>query len=190
MINWHCYTAYTLAVAPGSPADAAQVLRIAKGWVEVSHSAWSEQVFGLALYRAGRFAEAETWLRSFLDRHPLRDYHVFDWLVLAMADQRLGRPDEARRWLEQAETWAASRRRGRPGGSDRATPENWHWTDGVLLHLLLREARALVGTELPVLPGDVFAPAPRAPVPKARRDDRNPGDPRDFVALPGLAGRS
>ena len=159
VIKWHCYTAYTLALAPGSRADAVQVLQIARKWVEVSHSAWSEQVLGLALYRAGRFAEADTWLRSFLDRHPVRDYHVFDWLVLAMADQRLGRSDEARRWLERAETSAASLRRGRPGGPDRATPENWHWTDGVLLHRLLREARAVVGTELPMLPEDVFAPA-------------------------------
>ena len=56
----------------------------------------------------------------------------------------------------------------------------------MLLHLLLREARALVGTELPVLPGDVFAPPrPRAPVPKARRGDRNPGDLESFCRPSG-----
>jgi eukaryotic-like serine/threonine-protein kinase len=158
-LRWLECTAHVLALAPVGPAETAQAMRIASRSAEVFHSSWAEQVLGLALYRDGRFAEADTRLRSFLDRDPKRDYHVLDWLVLAMVDQRLGRLDEARRWLGRAESWAASRRRGRPGGDDRAIPDHWHWSDGVLLHLLLREARALIGANLPMLPEDVFAPA-------------------------------
>ncbi len=83
---------------------------------------------------------------------------VLDWLVLAMADQRLGRHDEARRWLERAERGLRPSLRGRPGGADRAIPENWHWVPSMLMHLLLREARALINAGQPELPEEVFAP--------------------------------
>jgi hypothetical protein len=73
-----------------------------------------------------------------------------DWLVIAMAQERLGHADESRRWLGRAETWVSDRLRGRPGGLDRGVPEGWHWRDGILLHLLLREARALFSQALPV----------------------------------------
>ncbi len=101
--NWHGYTAHTLALAPGEPRQAAQALQLATRWAQATHPASSEQVLGLALYRAGRFAEADTRLRSFLDRDPRRDDHVLDWLVLSMANQRLGRSEDARLWLERAE---------------------------------------------------------------------------------------
>ena len=118
---------------------------------------WSDHILGMALYRAGRFVEAEALLRASLDRDPDWAWKVLDWLVLAMAQKRLGRPDLARRWLERAESWVAPRLRGLPGGTDRAIPENWHWRAGMLLHLLLREARAVVRERLPELPADVFA---------------------------------
>jgi hypothetical protein len=85
-------------------------------------SAWSEHVLGLALYRAGRFAAADARLQGSLDRDPEWEYHPLDWLVLAMANQRLGRTDAARLWLERTETWVAVRVRGRPGAPDRAAP--------------------------------------------------------------------
>jgi len=118
---------------------------------------WSDHVLGLALYRAGRFVEADARLRRHLDRYRGWDFDVLDWLVLAMAQERLGRPDEARRWWEQAERWVADRVRGRPGGDDRAVPENWQWREGVLLHLLLREGSALIHNGLPDLPDSPFA---------------------------------
>ncbi|MGO9469864.1 MAG: protein kinase domain-containing protein [Isosphaeraceae bacterium] len=157
--NWHGYTAHTLALAPGEPRQAAQALQLATRWAQATHPASSEQVLGLALYRAGRFAEADTRLRSFLDRDPRRDDHVLDWLVLSMANQRLGRSEDARLWLERAERWVAVRLTGRPGGVDRAVPENWMWRDAILMHLLLREARALFGANQTMLPENVFAPA-------------------------------
>ena len=158
-VRWLEFTAHAWALAPPEPDGRAQALELAEERASALRTIWTEHVLGLALYRAGRFAEAETLLLGSLDRDPGWDFQILDWLVLSMAQQRLGRPGEARRWLERAEGWVAARLRGRPGGVDRAIPENWHWRDGILLHLLLREARALIGADLPTLPQDVFAPA-------------------------------
>jgi hypothetical protein len=42
-------------------------------------------------------------------------------------------------------------------GTDRAIPANWLWRDGILLHLLHREAHAPFRESLPELPAEVFA---------------------------------
>jgi tetratricopeptide (TPR) repeat protein len=148
-LDWLVFGAHAWVIAPEGPAATTRALQLAERRAAALHIPWSEHVLGLALYRAGRFAEADTRLRASLDRDPGWDCHVLDWLVLAMAQQQLGRSDEARRWLERAESWVAARLRGRPGGLERAVPEKWHWRDGVLLHLLLREARALCSQGLP-----------------------------------------
>ena len=80
-------------------------------------------------------------------------------LVVAMCQKRLGRSDEAQRSLAQAENWIGEHVRARPGGLDRGIPEGWKWRDAILMHMLLREARDLIGAKLPMLPADVFAPA-------------------------------
>jgi hypothetical protein len=145
-------------VLADEPAMNAQAVRLAQKVVSLEPGPWSEHVMGLALYRAGRFADAEARLMASLMRDPGWDYHVRNWVILAMVEHRLGGPGEARRWLERAERWVATRLSGRPGGVDRAIPENWHWRDGIPLHLQLREARALIGAALPDLPADVFVP--------------------------------
>jgi hypothetical protein len=113
---------------------------------------------GLAQYRAGRFAEAEARLMRNDARFPGWRGEVLDRLVVAMAQQKLGRNHAARRSLMQADQWIAARLRDRPGGLDRATPENWPWRDGILMHLLREEAHALVDAGLANLPADAFAP--------------------------------
>jgi eukaryotic-like serine/threonine-protein kinase len=149
------FAAHAWAMAPDGPTECAQALLLARSRAATWPDPWSEHVLGLALYRAGRFAEAETVLLRGLDRDPNWEVQVLDWLVLAMAQQRLKRPGEARRWLERA----AARLPGRPGEADWV-PEKWGLPDGVLAHLLLGEARALIGAEPPMLPEDIFAPAP------------------------------
>jgi tetratricopeptide (TPR) repeat protein len=154
---WLEFTAHAWALAPDGPAEPAQALELAERRAAIILVPWSKHVLGLALYRAGRFAEADTRLRATLDRDPGWDWHVLNWLVLGMVHQRLGRPDEARRWLERAESWIEVRLRDRPGGTERAVPESWLWRDGVLLHLLHREARTLISEPHSELPDDVFA---------------------------------
>jgi hypothetical protein len=151
------FAAFAWAQAPGGPAEQAQALELAETRSSHIQNTWSDHVLGLALYRAGRFVEADARLRDSLDRDPGWEFQVLDWLVLAMANQRLGRPDEARRWRERAESWVAARVRGRPGGDDRAVPEHWQWRQGMLLHLLLREDSALIREGLPDLPDNPFA---------------------------------
>jgi tetratricopeptide (TPR) repeat protein len=156
-VAWLEFAAHAQALAPDDPADRAQALELAQRRAAVVREAWTEHVLGLALYRAGQFVAADARLRASLDRDPGWDSHALNWLVLAMVHQRLGRPDEARRWLERAESWVTARLRGRPGGVDRAIPDGWHWRDGIVLHLLLREARALVREKPQDLPDDPFA---------------------------------
>ena len=156
---WIPYAAHACALAPDGPAEEMQSLLFTRSRALVDPVPFTEHVLGLALYRAGRFAEADARLQDFLNRDPGWTYHVLNWLVLAMAHERLGRPADARRWLERAESWVADQLRDRPGGPDRAAPEGWPgWRDAMLLHLLLREARALVRDGLPELPAHVFAP--------------------------------
>jgi len=158
---WLEFTAHACALAPDGPAEEARALQLAETRMSaMPDTPWSEHVLGLALYRAGRFAAADVRLRHGLASDPGWEFSVLDWLVLAMAIQQLGRPDEAQRWLERADRWVTTRLRDRPGGADRAIPENWQWRAGILLHLLLREARALIPADLPGLPNDVFAEPP------------------------------
>jgi WD40 repeat protein len=154
---WLEFTAHACVLDPDGPAERAQAVKLAERRALVVHQAWSEHVLGLALYRARRFAEADARLEDSIRRDPAWEFQVLDWLVLAMTQQRLGRPDEARRWLDRAESWVADHLRDRPGGPDRAIPDHWRWRDGILLHLLLREARASVRNSLPDLPDDLFA---------------------------------
>jgi serine/threonine protein kinase/WD40 repeat protein len=145
--SWLVFAAHAWIVAPGGPAAARQALQLAERRAAAIPMTWSDHVLGLARYRAGQFAEADTLLRASLDRNPGWDAQVLDWLVIAMAQKQLGNRDESRRWLERAEGWVATRLRGRPGGFDQIVPERWTWRDGILLHLLLREARALCGPD-------------------------------------------
>jgi eukaryotic-like serine/threonine-protein kinase len=158
--EWLEFAAHTLALAPRGPAEPARVVQLAEGRAGVVRHPWSEHVLGLALYRGGRLAEADARLRGSLAGAPGWDPRVLDWLVLAMVDHRLGRHEEARNWLAMADRWVEARLAGRPGGVEQGVPEGWLWRDGILLHLLHREARALIVADPPMLPEDVFAPAP------------------------------
>jgi hypothetical protein len=98
------------------------------------------QTLGLAMYRAGRFAEAATVAES--------NYRLasagLDRLVLAMSRQRLGQADAARAALAEAVHWRAAHNDFR---GDRAAE----------FDRLLREARSVLDGTLSDLPVDVFA---------------------------------
>jgi tetratricopeptide (TPR) repeat protein len=156
--GWLELTAHACALAPGRPDAAEQARQLAERRRAVVPKIWSDHVLGLALYRAGRSDEAVAVLRESLGRVPDWDRGVLDWLVLAMSHRKLGQPAEARQWLDRAEVWAEAQLRDRPGTPGRAVPEGWRWRDGILLHLLLREARALVAETITELPDNPFAP--------------------------------
>jgi WD40 repeat protein len=100
------------------------------------------RTLGLALYRAGRYAEAAAELELNIPRD--RDEAGLDGLILAMCRLRLGQPAGARAALAEAVRWRAAQEALR---SDRSAE----------FERLLREARSVLDGTLPDLPADVFA---------------------------------
>jgi tetratricopeptide (TPR) repeat protein len=106
--------AHTCAVGPDAFSDAGLVLKIAEQRLAVTrlpsgHDAWSKHVLGLASYRAGRYDQAAACLGQALQDDPDWEHQVLNWLVLAMAEHRLGHGAAARRWLDRAEEWIKHR---------------------------------------------------------------------------------
>jgi hypothetical protein len=153
----HCLSGWALDT--DGPADRLQAMRMAERRARESPDVYSEHVMGLALYRNRRFAEALAREMANIARNRGWRCEVLDRLVVAMAQEGLGRHEDARRSLEQAETWIAEHLRDRPGGPDRAVPEGWLWRDAIMMQILLREARGVIRAESPRLPRDVFTPA-------------------------------
>ena len=147
--DYRAALARLLAEAPGRGdlEEAVQRARVA-GDLQPTGGTY-RQTLGLALYRAGRFAEAATVAESNYSRSGLRfsspwDRGGIDRLVLAMSWQRLGQAAAARAALAEAIGWRAARPDLRP---DRAAA----------FDRLLREARSVLAEDLPDLPADVFA---------------------------------
>jgi hypothetical protein len=94
-------------------------------------------------YRAGHFQEAVPLLEQSLRTEHRQGRAVLNWLWLALADQRLRRTEEARRWLSKAQAWLDQYG---DGMSSRAEEElgldlhNW-----LKAHVLRAEAEAALG---------------------------------------------
>jgi hypothetical protein len=68
---------------------------------------------------------------------------VLNWLWLALANQRLGKAEEAARWLGKAQAWLDQYGEGMPGGAEEEQGVHLHnWLEA---HVLRREAEALLG---------------------------------------------
>ena len=137
------WTAWACAVAPGAITDAAQTVRLAEvtaGFDEVHHGYLL--ILGAALYRAGRFDEALARLRKAhgvwdaADPKPRSFSPAYTWLFLAMAHQRRGNAQEARRWLDRAAQWTDNILQ--EGTLANGTP--LPWCRRLTLELLRREA--------------------------------------------------
>src|SRR5262249_9223429 len=96
---------WTCTLIPDSVVNPSQVVDLAeKLLAKSSRDHWHVTQLGAALYRAGSFEEAVKRLTEAteLSCHPYRTNMQHTWYFLAMAYQRLGHADEARRWLEKA----------------------------------------------------------------------------------------
>ena len=95
---------------------------------------------GAALYRAGRFDEAVAKLNEVhaaweqAATKPNEYSPAYSWFFLALAHQRLGHAEEARRWLDKATAWA----------EQEIKREGVAWNRRLTLELLRREAESLV----------------------------------------------
>jgi Flp pilus assembly protein TadD len=96
--------AWACTVGPGAAADLGPAVRLAERAVAARPNDSSLlNTLGGVLLRAGRAQEAIARLRQALQRR--KSDQVSDELLLALAYQRLGQADEARRWLAQATAW-------------------------------------------------------------------------------------
>jgi tetratricopeptide (TPR) repeat protein len=139
---YHVARACTLA--PDSVADAAQPGRLAqKELTAHAREFWSLTEQGALHYRAGRFQEAVPLFAQSLQADARSGRAVLNWLWLALAHQRLGKSEEARRWLVKAQAWLDQYRDGMPGRAQERLGLHLHnWLEA---HVLRREAEALLG---------------------------------------------
>jgi tetratricopeptide (TPR) repeat protein len=102
---------------------------------------WGAGVRGAALYRAGKYDEcAECFEKAARIYRP----RAWDWCFLAMAQHRLGRADEARQSLTEAQRWidAANRYTGDDPSGTQPVWGGWH--EPAVCPLLVEEAEELL----------------------------------------------
>jgi tetratricopeptide (TPR) repeat protein len=135
-----CYVLARIAsLAPGGGDPVQAVQRAEKGVAAHAKQAWYLHTLAVAHYRAGQFDQAVRRAEQSLKDDPAWEGHVVDWLLLAMAHQRLGHGDEARRWLDKAVQWIDQAGKGLPKESRFALPVP-SWGDRLEIQLLRREA--------------------------------------------------
>ena len=138
---YHVARACTLA--PDAVADASLPGRLAEKELQDSaREFWSLTEQGALAYRAGRFQQAVPFFEQSLQADPKSGRAVLNWLWLALANQRLGKAEEARRWLEKAQAWLDQYRDGMPARAEEEFGLHLHnWLEA---HVLRREAEALI----------------------------------------------
>jgi tetratricopeptide (TPR) repeat protein len=102
---------------------------------------WGTWVHGAALYRAGRYEET---VRCFETAAEMYRPRAWDWAFLAMARQRLGHADEARRCLVEAARWIDEANREEADDLSGTRPAWGNWHEPVVYPLLLHEAESLI----------------------------------------------
>ena len=143
---YHVARACTLA--PDAVADASLPGRLAEKELKDSARAfWSLTEQGALAYRAGRFQQAVPFFEQSIQAEPRPGRAVLNWLWLALANQRLGKGEEARRWLNKARAWLDQFRDGMPARAEEEFGLHLHnWLEA---HVLRREAEALIESEAP-----------------------------------------
>ena len=142
------HVARTCTLAPDAVADASLPGRLAeKELKDSAREFWSLTEQGALAYRAGRFQQAVPFFEQSLQADPKPGRAVLNWLWLALAKQRLGKAEEARRWLNKAQAWLDQYRDGMPARAEEEFGLHLHnWLEA---HVLRREAEALIQSEAP-----------------------------------------
>ena len=140
----HNNLAWLLATAPGTLRNLADALQHARRATELEPGTQMYlNTFGVALYRAGKFAEATITLEKSV-KAGKGQFVAFDFFFLAMAHHRLGHRGEARDCFDRAVQWLAVQK----GLSERHTGE---------LAAFRAEAAAVLAGHIGELPDEVFA---------------------------------
>ena len=104
---------------------------------------WSLTEQGALLFRAGRVNDSVALFEQSLNAAPAPGRAVVNWLWLALAHQRLGETEEARRWFEKATAWLDQLHDRMPPRAE--TEFGLHLHNWLEAHVLRREAEALLG---------------------------------------------
>jgi tetratricopeptide (TPR) repeat protein len=138
---YHAARACTLA--PDAVSDAALPGRLAESELDASAGQfWSLTEQGALAYRAGQFQQAVSLFEQSLKADSAPGRAVLNWLWLALANQRLGNSEEARRWLGKAQAWLDQYRDGMPATAEQEFGLHFHnWLEA---HVLRRDAETLI----------------------------------------------
>jgi serine/threonine-protein kinase len=138
---YHVARACTLA--EGAVADPSVPERLAESELKANaRQFWSLTEQGALHYRAGRFQEAVPLFEQSLRADPTPGKAVLNWLWLALAQERLGKTEQARLWLHKAAAWLEQYPDGLPARAEDELGLHLHnWLEA---HVLRREAEGLI----------------------------------------------
>jgi tetratricopeptide (TPR) repeat protein len=126
--------ARTWTLTPSAAADLEQPQRLAESELKRNGDAfWSLAEQGALRVRAGRFGEAVPLLERGLQAEIRPGRAVLNWLWLALAAQKSGRPDEARRWLGKATRWLDQQRGRMPRDTTHMGSDHHNWLEAQIL---------------------------------------------------------
>jgi serine/threonine protein kinase/tetratricopeptide (TPR) repeat protein/WD40 repeat protein len=133
--------AWTSLLVPNALPDIEPALRLAERVARAQPRQYAcDCTLALALYRTGRFHDAEQLLTDAQRRHD-QGGEAHSWLLLALTHARLDRQAEARRWLDRAGHWLddAAADRSAKGGSGAL-----RWWQRLELQLLRQEVEQVL----------------------------------------------
>jgi tetratricopeptide (TPR) repeat protein len=138
----HVASTVLYACLPGPSAVAAddRLARLAD--IAAPHFRGNVRLAGAVAYRRGRYEEA---VRHFDEAGKGFALRPWDWLFLAMAQQRLGHAGEARRLLARAAAWIDEADKSGARGKAGSETTWGGWFERVEVQSLRREAEALLG---------------------------------------------
>jgi tetratricopeptide (TPR) repeat protein len=132
------------SLGPEGAGEPARVVRLVELAVKSQpRCAWFLHTQGAVQYRAGNFDQAVERCRESLRVQPEWPGAMLNWLVLAMAHERLGHPAEARQWWVKVGEWKEQAPRGNDPGAVLCPP-GLHPSDWLEFNVLYREAAPLL----------------------------------------------
>jgi tetratricopeptide (TPR) repeat protein len=96
----------------------------------------------VAHYRAGHFEQALARSQESMKADPKWGGKILNWLVLALAHERLGQAGEARKWMDKASSWRDKAALG-PGKGEGVCPPDLPLSDWLEFQVLYPEAEAI-----------------------------------------------